>query len=158
MRCSKGEKILVRAVSLAGPAGPFLVISQLPARPKQRRHFRQGLFPGFSLARLRSSIVGRPSTFFPAPFLCNPGWSFSHVPFQVFRSIFPLIFLITALSNCCFFDAVSQLPRLIDNFMAKVTLVNDKLGYTLIGCQGLIPSGVMLGLVNLFVDNFLEGS
>lgn len=96
------------------PLVTYLAPALIPAFPP-------GLLPS---SRLRSRLLGLPVKIFPAlpkslrekasaqanspaPFLCNPGRSFSHVPFQVLRSIFPLIFLITALGYCCFFDAVS---------------------------------------------------
>ena len=57
-----------------------------------------------------------------------------------------------------FFNGASQLHRLKDNFMPKITLVNDKLGYTQIGCQGLFLLDVMLGSIDLFVDIYFKGS
>ena len=99
--------------------------------PETAPAFPPGPFPWCSaLARLRSSIVGRPSTFFPAPFLCNQGSSFSHMPFRVFPIDFSTIYLNYITKFLLYLTEPANSPRSKDNFMAKITLVNDKLGYT----------------------------
>ena len=74
------------------------------------------------------------------------------MPFRVFPIDFSTIYLNYIIKFLLYLTEPANSPRLKDNFMARITLGNDKLGYTLIGCQGLFLLGVMLGLVNLFVD------